>query len=1765
MSTTANRNNKMDDHLLMCCEAPVAVVSEPIREEELSFVEETVESSQQNPSCDASVRNGTTSSHQSSSGVNLELKSLEHDHRDGTVKVKTVDLLGSRLRDESEGESYGENDCGTDVEASLVPNKKVRLAVHGDGNSEELGAFRSEFREDLAPIESNNSSLGDDKEDAGESDDDDTREDEPSVGVSSDYKERKDLGHTPEVSDALISDDGSNVLLSLPSDEGEITGRYYLTGVHYWCFHSSSCGRRIFMCRHCQSVKTFGNPESFAKSISHLTLHLIRDCSCPSSVKLELEQALNIKAAAKINVNEFAMIVWERRFPPWKLETRPSSHRRSGSKDHKPKTTRKRPTATKVEHSDGDDVAETPTSPKRPRRNAAMHALTNMVKDSGDSSVIEEDSSSSNNEPFNNSKARQIIQPKSGPSLEQLEGIIQGITEDGDPWRIIDDGKMPFITMYATIKKYGKDALKAACKERGLETRAWRLSRFVSNIDDSLSRGYDLNRLIGALERIRNGGSVHSFMDHVKEYFEQAEDGIGLGTGTKVKLLNESDPNEHFIEEMAFLYHDPKLPEQCLTLPEEPKVDLAALPDPVMFDFDLDDSDFKSTVKFKWNFDEENRVLLIDFKGLEYSQLTGTDLAFFASMLERDDITVISDGLLDIEALDWDLWDLRMIQRQVGDRVHHKFKRFVQDGESPAIFSEVGQLLEGQIKTFVDYVLLHDSKEHLDNPDVLLNGTGEGNEAVAIDVVKDTVYMIDFDLPRILPRNYDDFLENFKIHEMLPGGKWCMMNSLPKSARPFMGPNLYVTPGGAYTQLHQDGNGTVDSGHVVLSGYNEVVMLRRLPERHKSEASKFLPNRGEYDALYTFPHESGQKPGWPTNETIECWQRMGYCPSVFILKPGQHVHINKGRLHAFRKMTEGTLPVKDCHFTLRQNLLKTENIQKAPLCVSIAWDWQFTGINASAINREVTSSLECQILVDKRAEMKCLAIPKACLLAMGQACLSHVPDHHLQMAQRTKSKPVKNLLPGRDELLRGIAPSLKFVLDQNVTFIEMALNKEDWKLNFAPRNDTALNPLASTVDPDGNDYFCRICSRELENFYLHCDGCEELLQKDFNICMHCYEHGHWRTTIDMVGRGLVSPIYRTSSVNHTGAFCPKSSCTCSNGGKCYWCQRCNACSCTCHQSFTVRRRFYDLCQLKEIMARLESCKVNPLEYGHLTKPRLEVASDRAGAGYLAKRKLIAKFPGLFPLNVDKEEQEAAGSSTDSLPMSVAPTSTSVCETHNTNSVYTAGGIAERSEELKDDKAAPLWLPRAHHQSPHHHSSTKPGRSPKASNDAESEKKCLNLKSLDAEEAIQDATGDGEKGVNDGCFSKESATYRRSGMAINDATGENDVGCFGMVSGDGVKASKSGYSNMATHATEGRTKDASIRKVSKRGNEASTATEDADEAAPISKECEVAACDTNEVSFSGTTDNAWKRIKEQCSIRVIDDDGEARSTTATIYAGKARIEASFSKAWEGTKQGCSSRVIDDEEEAIEQTCLTSATTDLREATVVGSFSYAQEGTKEGCSAETQVIDHDVKAIEEGSLTKETKDSVQATEEESVRWSWEGTKEGCCSQVIHDDGETTEGGRLTKASKYLRESISKVTGEAIEASVLGYHPVGTETEANGEVILSKKERARQERFNWAEDQVLVRRPQLPCKLHESTLLGVVNSSSPSSRVLDWEQPVLFANGGCSSQHVASQTKDCDKTSHVAITHIEDSEGSELMDLGDSATPESWPVLTSDHCSS
>ena len=48
---------------------------------------------------------------------------------------------------------------------------------------------------------------------------------------------------------------------------------------------------------------------------------------------------------------------------------------------------------------------------------------------------------------------------------------------------------------------------------------------------------------------------------------------------------------------------------------------------------------------------------------------------------------------------------------------------------------------------------------------------------------------------------------------------------------------------------------------------------------------------------------------------------LSFCPVLLTLKPGEHIHIGKSRIHAFRKVDfKETLDANDCHCEMRKEL-----------------------------------------------------------------------------------------------------------------------------------------------------------------------------------------------------------------------------------------------------------------------------------------------------------------------------------------------------------------------------------------------------------------------------------------------------------------------------------------------------------------------------------------------------------------------------------------------------------------------------------------------------------------------------------------------------------------------------------------------------------------------------------------------------------------------------------------------------------------------------
>lgn len=317
------------------------------------------------------------------------------------------------------------------------------------------------------------------------------------------------------------------------------------------------------------------------------------------------------------------------------------------------------------------------------------------------------------------------------------------------------------------------------------------------------------------------------------------------------------------------------------------------------------------------------------------------------------------------------------------------------------------------------------------------------------------------------------------------------------------------------------------------------------------------------------------KPEWADHEAIRACERMNYYPCVFILEPGQLLHIGKGRLHAFRKMTCDTLEPNDCHHDIRKELIRQRNIHHDPLCFSIAWDWMFMGHTQVGIKNEIQVVLDCEKLAFDNA-VRSLATPDLCLIEMAKEEIARLES--LPKEGRLSSKHFENLI--------GIGPFVCSSLRMQIKLIRDMRNNE--KLDARVFDVPDSQKKDSSIDAYGNDYFCKICQRELSNIYFHCEGCESLLAKDFNVCPDCYAD---RSKIDInfqmhPHRPMTYTKGRRADYNHLGRgrrdFTAKKKCGCKNGPACSTCEYQICCSCKCHLTYSMRLRlnsFQDLCNL----------------------------------------------------------------------------------------------------------------------------------------------------------------------------------------------------------------------------------------------------------------------------------------------------------------------------------------------------------------------------------------------------------------------------------------------------------------------------------------------------------------------------------------------------------------------------------------------------------
>jgi hypothetical protein len=171
----------------------------------------------------------------------------------------------------------------------------------------------------------------------------------------------------------------------------------------------------------------------------------------------------------------------------------------------------------------------------------------------------------------------------------------------------------------------------------------------------------------------------------------------------------------------------------------------------------------------------------------------------------------------------------------------------------------------------------------------------------------------------------------------------------------------------------------------------------------------------------------------------------------------------------------------------------------------------YSGINSEGINREVVATLECTSL-NKRNQNMSLAIPRTAIL----------------------------------HIMKALAANLNLIVRRFSTKDEV--EADFGKIKGICQLSTHGQFRFASLEEAGS------CHTELFNSFMHCNGCESLLGKDFNLCIQCHQEGTFERFHQM--HPPTDDDDDTSTMNHTGKMA--SSCSCQKNSTCLKCNGCKS-------------------------------------------------------------------------------------------------------------------------------------------------------------------------------------------------------------------------------------------------------------------------------------------------------------------------------------------------------------------------------------------------------------------------------------------------------------------------------------------------------------------------------------------------------------------------------------------------------------------------------
>ena len=220
------------------------------------------------------------------------------------------------------------------------------------------------------------------------------------------------------------------------------------------------------------------------------------------------------------------------------------------------------------------------------------------------------------------------------------------------------------------------------------------------------------------------------------------------------------DKKTPYIEELAYHYFSSDEQRQ-----EEP---LEPLPPP--WKFELKEPVLNDGVV--WSYNPKNRTVVADFSKVEW--IHSRHKEYLAQLMERDDITVISQGLVEpVKDVNEFLEALRLSYG--GENPYHTFRRFdrvVKNGY--ATYRErTDKHITMTMGEYVEYLTIRTTNAK-DKRFVYSNL--DGTVEIIEDATAVVFYLLDLDLTQYFGKFNESFRESHKMKEILPAGAWCMLS-----------------------------------------------------------------------------------------------------------------------------------------------------------------------------------------------------------------------------------------------------------------------------------------------------------------------------------------------------------------------------------------------------------------------------------------------------------------------------------------------------------------------------------------------------------------------------------------------------------------------------------------------------------------------------------------------------------------------------------------------------------------------------------------------------------------------------------------------------------------------------------------------------------------------------------------------------------------------------------------------------------------------------